>query len=63
MQYLGNPIICKHGDLVNVVERAVALAIERCPEVRDQDLCSLQEANSAPLDFDLISEAKEMLRE
>lgn len=61
MQYLGNPIIRKHGDLVNVVEGAVAVAIERRPEIRYEDLCSLQEANFAPLDFDLVPEAREML--
>ena len=35
VEYLGDPIICKHGDLIDVVEVAEALAFEAGPEIGD----------------------------
>jgi hypothetical protein len=51
----------KHRNLVNIVELAISLPIERSPQIRDKDLCSLQKPHFAPLELVLVSEAREAL--
>jgi hypothetical protein len=38
----------KHGNLINVIELAVSLAVKRRPQIRNKDLRSLQEAHLRP---------------
>ena len=49
VEHLGDPVVCEHGDLVNVVEVAEALALEAGPEVGDEDLGALVEADDGVL--------------
>jgi hypothetical protein len=42
-QHLGHPVVGKHGDLVDVAERPVGLALEARPQVGDEDLGALEE--------------------
>ena len=43
MKHLGDPVVCEHGDLMDVVEVAEVLAFEAGPEVCDEDLGPLVE--------------------
>lgn len=47
-QDLGDPVVGKHGDLVNVPEGAVARPLEAGPQVGDEDLGALEEADGPP---------------
>ena len=59
VQNLWDAVVGKHGDLVNVLEGAVALAAEAGPKVGDQDLRALEEANRLPpaIELDFVPEA------
>ena len=35
MEHLRDPVVCEHGDLIDVVEVAKAFALEAGPEVCD----------------------------
>lgn len=65
IQDLRHPVVRKHGDLVDVVELAVALAGEARPDVGHEDLGALEEADGplALLEGELVAEAGEVLRE
>ena len=49
VENLGDAVVCEHCDLIDVVEGAVALALEAGPEVRDEDLGALVEADDGVL--------------
>lgn len=51
MEHLRDPVVCKHGDLVNVMEIAKVFAVEAGPQVRDQDLCALVETDRGVFEF------------
>ena len=53
MKHLGDPVVCEHGDLIDIVERAKALAFEAGPEVRDEDLGALVEPDCRA--FELVT--------
>ena len=56
---LGDPVVCKHGDLVDVVEGAKVLALEAGPEVGDEDLGALVDADGGVGVFVAIVEGGE----
>lgn len=59
---LGDAVVGKHSDLVNVAELAVGLAVEAGPEVGDEDLSPLHEANHlAVLEAVLVTETVKVL--
>lgn len=62
-QYLRDPVVRKHGDLIDVPERPEPFSLEARPQVGDQDLRSLEETNGfpAPLPMELVPEAREIL--
>jgi len=45
VQHLRHPVVCEHGYGVDVVELAVARAVEGGPDVGDEDLSALEEAD------------------
>ena len=51
---------CKHCDFVNVVKLAVRLAVKGSPEIGNEDLRALQEADLSPLEDAFIAEAGEL---
>jgi hypothetical protein len=51
----------EHGDLVNVVELSVALAVKGCPEVCNEDLRPLQESHFLSLKSAFVSKRWEFL--
>lgn len=53
----------EHGDLVDVVEFPVAFAAEGCPQVCDENLGALQEANRLALELGLIPETGKIISE
>ena len=63
VEHLGNPVVCEHGDVVDVVEVAVAFALEAGPEVGDEDLGALVEADRAGFVVVAVVEAGEVVHE
>jgi hypothetical protein len=51
----------KHGNLINVIELAVSLAVKRRPQIRNKDLRSLQEAHLLALKCAFVPETRELL--
>jgi hypothetical protein len=51
----------KHGNLINVIELAVSLAVKRRPQIRNKDLRSLQEAHLLALECAFVPETRELL--
>ena len=51
MKHLGDPVVREHGDLIDVMERAEALAFEASPEVCNEDLGALVETNCTAFEF------------
>lgn len=64
-QYLRDAVIGEHGDLVDVVELPVAVAVEARPQVRHENLRPFEEANglAPPCKRELVPEAGEVARE
>ena len=64
-QYLRDAVIGEHGDLVDVVELPVAVAVEAGPQVRHENLRPFEEANglAPPCKRELVPEAGEVARE
>ncbi len=64
IQDLRHPVVCKHGDLVNIMELSIVRAVKAGPKVGREDLGSLHESYAfAILEWELIPEAGEVLRE
>ena len=63
VEHLGNPVVREHGDLINVVEVAEALALEAGPEVGYQDLCALVETDDGVLVFVTVVQAGKVVDE
>jgi hypothetical protein len=62
IQNLGDSIISKHGDFVDVIKFSVILAIESCPEICHTDLSSFEKPDTLPaLKTDDVVEAREVL--
>jgi len=59
VENLRNAVVCKHGDLVDVPEFPMPLALEARPYISNKDLGSLQNADwlSPPLKAMLVTEA------
>ena len=51
MKHLGDSVVREHGDLIDVMERAKALALEAGPEVCDEDLGALVETHGGAFEF------------
>lgn len=64
-QDLWHTVIRKHGNLVDIAKCAVALTVKAGPEIRDKDLCALQESYGLPLPLEtmLIAKADKVSRE
>ena len=62
-EHLRDPVVREHGDVIDVVEAAEALALEAGPEVGDQDLGALVEADEGALVFVTVVEAGEVVDE
>ena len=63
VEHLRDPVVCKHGDLIDVVEVAEALALEAGPEVGYQDLRALVETDDGVLVFVTVVQAGEVVDE
>ena len=63
VEHLRDPVVCEHGDLINVVEVAEALALEAGPEVGYQDLGALVETDDGALVFVTVVQAGEVVDE
>ena len=63
VEHLRHAVVGEHGDLVDVPEGAVALALEAGPDISDENLGSLEQPDGllAPLEAVLIPEAPEVL--
>lgn len=53
VKHLGDPVVREHGDVIDVVEVAEALAFEAGPEVCDEDLGALVEPDCGA--FELVT--------
>jgi hypothetical protein len=63
VQHLWNAIIGEHGDFVNVRKSTIAFTIEAGPQVPDQDLSPLVEADCFALEAYIVFEAGEVLHQ
>ena len=63
VEHLRDPVVCEHGDLIDVVEVAEAVAVEAGPEVGYQDLCALVETDNGALVFVTVVQAGEVVDE
>jgi hypothetical protein len=63
MQHLGDAVVRKHGDLVDIVKLAVSLAVKSGPKVGDEDLRALQKPDFLAFKLGLVPEAGEPLGE
>ena len=63
MEHLGDSVVGEHGDMIDVVEGAEALAFEAGPEVGYQDLGALVEADDGALVFVAVVQAGEVVDE
>ena len=63
VEHLRDPVVGEYGDVINVVEAAEAPALEAGPEVCDQDLGALVEADEGALVFVAVVEAGEVVDE
>lgn len=52
---------CKHGDLVDIVELPEIFSVETGPQVGYQNLGSLVESDSSPVEDGLVTETGEAL--
>ena len=52
---------CKHCELVNIIELAIALAFKRGPQVCCENLCSLQKPDGLAFELELVSETPELV--
>ena len=57
VEHLGDPVVREHGDLIDVVEIAEALAFEAGPKVGYQDLGALVETDDGVLVFVTVVQA------
>lgn len=53
-QHLGYPVIREYGDLVDIPEGTVTLALKTRPQVGNEDLRSLEEASWLTAAFELV---------
>lgn len=63
VEHLRDPVVGEHGDLVDVVEVAGALAVEAGPEVGDEDLRALVQADGGAFVGVAVVEAGEVVDE
>lgn len=63
VEHLRDPVVGEHGDLVDVVEAAGALAVEAGPEVGDEDLRALVQADGVAFVGVAVVEAGEVVDE
>ena len=59
--YLGEGIVChtgKHCDLFNVKKLSIALTIEACPQIRNEDLSSLVKPHGPSIECGFVPEAR-----
>ena len=63
VEHLRDPVVGEHGDLVDVVEVAGALAVEAGPEVGDEDLGALVQADGGGFVGVAVVEAGEVVDE
>ena len=61
VEHLRDPVVGEHGDPVDVVEAAEAVALEAGPEVRDEDLRALVEADGGAAEGVAVVEAGEVV--
>ena len=52
---------CKHCDLIDIVEPAIACAFETSPEICDENLSTLIETSFSAFEPRLVSEAREII--
>ena len=65
VQHLRQPVVREHGDLVDIPEGAVALAVEARPQVGNEDLGPLEEADGSLVAAEhvFVTEAAEVARQ
>lgn len=63
VEHLRDAVVGEHGDVVDVVEAAGAVAVEAGPEVRDEDLRALVKADGVAIVAVTVVEAGEVVDE
>lgn len=63
MKHLGNAVVCKHGDFVDVVEFSEVFTVEASPDVRDEDLGPLVQSYFLAIEDCLVTETGKILGE
>ena len=53
----------KHSQMPDILKGAIVGSIQRCPNVCDEDLCTLEEADSSPLEACFVAEGREVFGE
>lgn len=61
MKHLGDSVVREHGDLIDVMEIAKALAFEAGPEVRNEDLGALVETDGGAFELVTVVQAGEVV--
>lgn len=61
MKHLGDSVVGEHGDLIDVMERAKALAFEAGPEVCNEDLGALVETDCGAFELVTVVQAGEVV--
>lgn len=61
MEHLWYSIVCEHCDFVDVVEFAIAFALEACPQIGNEDLRSFVEAHRLAFETSLVLKAGEVV--